>query len=125
MSQVNNIYGCDITDLLTSDDKKIDDDDDDFKRTLKSLEHAPVDTNHDLTHHGLRTTEVDKEFDAIESKCDKDKPDKELHFYLDPNLMYHRNVGHVHASDDVDMACKKKKGYIQEIFLVKLFKLLQ
>ena len=89
MIELTNIYGHNITDLITNNKREINDNDKDCQCMLKSLKEIPSNANRNLIIAGFNSIESGKESYAIESKPNLERMLKEPNHFTKLKFVCH------------------------------------
>ena len=114
MVDFENIYSCNITELLTNNHRKINEHDQDFQHVLKSLEQISASEMGPATN--LKPDKTGKEINADVSKIELERTSRRQEYHMNNNS----SSGH-----ESQEHCVKRKGKYKEVFPQKLFKLLK
>ena len=121
MSDTINIYGYNITELLTNRQIQLADDDEDFENVLICLDRM-FDNSHRLMNStGLNDIEIKMKCNTHAPNLTENDDKQKMSF----ELMNRNSDNHSQSSHTSDGTCKKKKGRCQEVFPKILFRLLE
>ena len=112
MSDITNVYGYDLSELLTNEDLKIDDNDEDFKHILTSFRQLSADSSTEMNNCKVVKPMLNKR------KC-KDK--SSIHNRPSHNHVY---LNYVQIPNRFNWTCGKESAGYRNRFPTKLFKLL-
>ena len=120
MSECNNIYGYNTIDLIVNNEMKIDENDKDFISMLISLEQSS--SSDDETMMCSTRVKLENKKNISPKRAGGNGNQSNVETSMSMSHGYH---GCLQISNGSQRACTTKKGKIQEIFPVTLFKILE